>query len=160
MTDSSSPAAPAGPADITALQRVLAAEHAAVFGYPALGVHLADPSLADRARTLEAAHRDARDALMAQLAARGVTPAAALPDYPMPAGARTPGGAQQWAVALEDGCAEAYRFLLAVSTEAGTPRVPALRAQALTGLTTAARAGTGWRRRIDPAHPTLAFPGL
>ena len=40
---------------VDGLQRVLAAQHLAVYGYPVIGVQLRDPAEVDRARQLEAA---------------------------------------------------------------------------------------------------------
>jgi hypothetical protein len=151
--------APSQDAVVQALQRVVAAQHAAVYGYPVIGVRLTDPAQVRRARQLEAAHRELRDQLMGQLAGRGVDPVAAEPSYTAAQPVTGPGSAQRWAVQLEQDCAGAYRYLL-VATTTSTGQQAGLRQQALTGLTTAAQRATEWRSLLSPAAPTTAFPGL
>ena len=107
----SSPA-PGQDAVVQALQRVLAAQHAAVFGYPVIGVGLRDPGQARLARQLEARHRHTREELMAQIAARRVTPAPAEATYAPAQPVTAPADAQRWALELEQDCAAAYRYLL------------------------------------------------
>ncbi len=104
--------APGQDAVTQALQRVLAAQHAAVFGYPVIGVELRDPGQARLARQLEARHRQTRDELMAQLAARQVSPAPAEASYTPAQPVTAPADAQRWALELEQDCAAAYRYLL------------------------------------------------
>lgn len=158
---------------VDALQLVLATEHAAVYGYPMLGVSFTDSAQVQRARELEAAHRQARDDVMAQLARLGVAPVAAQPTYP--SAERTTGTttatepAIRSAVAIEEHCAGAYRYLLTTAVTAdSTPQQPAhepdahqpVRTQAMTGLASAAANGTAWRSLVVPAKPTVALPGL
>lgn len=150
---------PAGDAVVDGLQQVLAAQHAAVFGYPALGVHLGDPGQQGQAASAEAAHRLTRDALAAQLVALGATPAASDPQYSPPVALSSAAAAQRWAVALEEESAAAYRYLLICAVRAGAATAPAIRRQAVTGLSTAATAGLYWRRLTTPDHPTVPFPG-
>jgi hypothetical protein len=154
------------PADpiTAALQQVLAREHAAVYGYPLIGVRLAEQSQINRARDLEAAHRLTRDAISSQLVARHATPAAAEASYSAANPVTDPAGAQRWAVQLEADCAAGYRFLLAVTaTGAGQSTGTAgaiLRSQALAGLAAAAQQATRWRLLVDPGLPTVPFPGV
>ncbi len=154
-----------------ALQRVLAAHHAAVYGYPVIGVRLTDGGQLQRARQLEASHRQSRDDLMGQLAARRLSPVPAEPSYAPAEPVTGPTGAQRWALQLEQNCASAYRYLLTVTapgptgSHAAAPNqapdeLTAVRRQALTGLSIAAQNGTGWRTLLTPAAPTEAFPGL
>lgn len=142
-----------------ALQLVLATEHAAVYGYPMVGVRLSDPAQVQRARDLEAAHRRVRDELMAQLARLAVTPVAAQPAYPQAA------AAVRSAVAIEEQCASAYRYLLTATVRAGVSAgagggQQSVRIQAVTGLSAAAANATAWRSVVVPAKPTVALPGL
>ncbi|HEX8082437.1 MAG TPA: DUF4439 domain-containing protein [Jatrophihabitans sp.] len=104
--------APGQDAVVQALQRVLAAQHAAVFGYPVIGVELRDPGQARLARLLEARHRHTRDELMAQIAARRASPAPAEASYTPAQPVTAPADAQRWALELEQDCAAAYRYLL------------------------------------------------
>jgi hypothetical protein len=142
---------------VDGLQRVLAAQHACVFGYPELGTHLDDDGQVTRARANEAAHRLTRDAVAAQLVALGATPAASAPGYAPPAPVTSAATARRWAVALEEQSAAAYRYLLVCSAQAGSNL--SIRPQAMTGLTTAAQDATYWRRLVTPDRPTVAFPG-
>lgn len=104
--------APGQDAVLQALQRALAAQHAAVFGYPVIGVKLRDPGQVQLARELEARHRHIRDELMAQIAARRASPTPAEPSYTPPQPVTAPADAQRWALELEQDCAAAYRYLL------------------------------------------------
>ncbi len=161
-----------------ALQRVLAAQHAAVYGYPVIGVALRQPGQVQLARQLEAQHRHTRDELIAQLAARRAAPVPAEAGYAPPQRVTGPADAQRWALALEQGCADAYRYLLVAPVLAaraaanpvdgggtgtavlGAAEQSALRRQALAGLSGAARTATGWRTLLSPTAPTVPFPGL
>ncbi|MEO7262674.1 MAG: DUF4439 domain-containing protein [Jatrophihabitantaceae bacterium] len=171
---------------VQALQRLLAAQHAAVYGYPVIGVALRDAGQAQLARRLEGRHRHTRDELMAQLAARRATPTPAEASYAPAQPVTGPADAQRWALELEQACAAAYRYLLAAPVLAAAPeektpdakpsggtasgalpsKAPgaagqaSLRRQALAGLSTAALNATEWRSLLSPAAPTVAFPGF
>ncbi|HST46709.1 DUF4439 domain-containing protein [Jatrophihabitans sp.] len=167
------------PADpvVQALQRVLAAQHAAVYSYPVIGVALRDAGQVEQARQLEARHRNTRDEVMAQLAARHAVPVPAEASYAPPQPVTGPADAQRWALEVEQACAGAYRYLLVApvlaaraaptgpagdgtDSAAAAAEQAALRRQALTGLNTAARDATGWRTLLSPTAPTVPFPGL
>ena len=179
--------APGQDAVTQALQGALAAQHAAVYGYPVIGVALRSAGQIRLARQLEARHRHTRNELMAQLAARRVTPAPAEASYHPTQPLAGPADAQRWALDLEEDCAGAYRYLLVAPLLAGTaadgPSVSGssaagpsasgssapgpsaaeqatLRKQALAGLTTAALTATQWRSLLNPSTPTTPFPGL
>jgi hypothetical protein len=140
------------------LQRVIDAQHLAVYGYPVIGVHLSEQAEVDRARQLEASHRLSRDAVAGQLADRHANPNAAAADYPPPAPVTDRAGAIRWAVSIEETAAASYRYLLGCAVRAGGAQ-PAIRRQALTGLTDAAKAAAYWRGLVEPARPTVPFPG-
>ena len=171
--------APDQNAVVRALQRVLAAQHAAVYGYPVIGVRLRSPGQVRLARQLEASHRHTRDELMAQLAARRVSPVPAEASYSAAQPLTAPADAQRWALDLEEDCASAYRYLLVApvlvgtaaagsgpepTSSAGTAPTAAeqasLRRQALAGLTAAAVTATEWRSLLSPNVPTTPFPGF
>lgn len=151
----SSPTPTAGQSPVpqaSALQQLWAAHSAAVFGYPVVGVHLTDSSQINRARALEQAHAERRDAVAQQLAVLG-TP---LPDGQAVGSAApltTIAQAHQRAVELEEAVAAACRFLLVRSDQAGRPG-------ALTALTTAAKDATYWRSLARPNAPTVPFAGV
>jgi hypothetical protein len=140
------------------LQRVLAAQHLAVYGYPVIGVHLSDPAEADRARQLEASHRLRRDMTAEQLVGRQADPVASAPDYPPPAPVTDRSTAIGWAVRIEETSAAGYRYLLECAVRAGGDQT-AIRQQAMTGLTEAAQAAVYWRGFTNPGRPTVPFPG-
>ena len=131
-----------------ALQRVLAAQHAAVYGYPVIGVRLRDPRQVRLARQLEARHRHTRDELMAQLAARRVSPVPAEASYTPAQPVTGPADAQRWALDLEEACASAYRYLLVA---------PVLAVQGRTGADSTASRATASRATASGA-PASAAP--
>jgi hypothetical protein len=137
---------------LEAMQAALAAEHAVIFGYAVAGAHLAGADLA-AAREADAAHRDRRDALSAAIRIRGADPVTAEPAYrlPFPVTGQLP--AVRLAATLEEGTAAAWRYLVAAADNAD------LRGTAVAALTDAAVRATRWRRRHDPAHAAVPFPG-
>jgi hypothetical protein len=141
---------------VAALQRILDTHHAAVFGYPVIGVNLTDPAQIATARMLEARHRASRDQLMSDLAARSAQPDQAAPSYLPPEKVTSPVTAQRWALQLEEDCAAAYRYLLSCTAGANDA---AVRTLAVSGLTATAQQSTRWRRLLTPATPTVPFPG-
>lgn len=155
------PPPPSGPVvsgTVAALQRLLAAEHAAVYAYSVIGVHLTDQSQAEQARTLQERHRSVRDEISAQIAARNATPQPAANSYSPDRPVTDPTSAQRWALSIEQDCAAGYRAQLSAS--ASDPDPTAERAAALAGLTDSAKDALYWRRLLTPASPTAAFPGL
>jgi len=143
---------------VDGLQRVLAAQHQAVFGYPVIGVHLSDPAEVDRARQWEASHRLRRDALAGQLLGRHADPNSAASDYSPPVPVTDRATAIGWAIRIEESVAAGYRYLLGCTVRAGGEQ-SALRRQALAGLAEAAQAAAYWRGLTSPDRPTTPFPG-
>jgi len=131
---------------IAALQRALAAEHAAVYGYGVAGALL---SGADRANAKADwnAHQLARDNLEAMLTRLGATPVAASPAYQLPFTVGDAAAARGLAAALEEGVTRAYLAMVAVSN-------PNLRLFAAKAMQTAANRATAW------SGSTVAFPGM
>ena len=146
-------------APIEAWQAALAAEHAAVAGYDVIGPRVAGAQVA-LARTDQQAHRDLRDATSAALTAAGQTPLAARPGYPLPFAVTDGVSAGHFAISLESACAAAWRYLIAVAASQSSRSVPTLRADAQTALTASAVRATQWRQVVDPARPTVPFPGV
>ena len=143
---------------VAALQRVLAAEHAAVYAYSVIGVHLSEENQVEQARTLQETHRSVRDQISAQIAARNATPQPAAVSYSPDRAVTDPTSAQQWAVSIEQDCAAGYRAQLTASASDADPA--AERTAALAGLTDSAQNALYWRRLLTPTSPTTAFPGL
>ena len=137
-----------------AWQAALVAEHEAVFGYGVLGPHLAG---ADQALAIACsnAHEQLRDRAEALLQAAGVQPDGPAADYPQLYPVTTPASARALGVRLEQGCAQAWRFLF---VQAGLP-LPERR-EAQHNLTASAVRASKWRVRIDPTNATEAFPGV
>jgi hypothetical protein len=137
----------------TPFEAALAAEHAAIFGYGALGAHL-DPSgsATTQARSAEAVHRQRRDALVARLATGGATPAPAEAVYALPFPVTDQASGLRLAVRLEEGTGAIWRAVLPQTT--GDDRK-----QALDALVDTAVRATGWRRVAGISPATVPFPG-
>lgn len=140
---------------VAALQQALAAEHAAVYGYAAVGPALPHAQ-AVHARTDEAAHRASRDALLASLSAAGAVATSSASSYPVPARPVTATVARRYALNLESTCCQRWRYVVAVA--AGT--APATVEDAVHALTASAVRATRWRAQLTPSSPTTAFPGI
>jgi hypothetical protein len=97
----------AGAAAVAALQRALAAENAAIYGYGVAGAYLTGTRRAT-ATTCWNDHRSAADKLAAMLRARGAQPAAADAAYKIPFPVRDARQAAALAAFLEDGVTAAY----------------------------------------------------
>jgi len=136
----------AGSADITALQSVLAAENAAVYGYGLAGAQLSGGQLS-AARQYWTVHRAARATLSAMIAERGAQPGAAAVAYRPPFSVNSAGAAVSLAAVLEDGVVRAYLGLVALDDQG-------LRAFGAQGMQAAAIRAAFWR------GSTTAFPGL
>jgi hypothetical protein len=105
---------------VDALQTTLAAEHAAVYVYGALGGRTsqsATPDLFAAVQAAYAAHRARRDLLTRELTELDVEPVAAEAAYELPGGLDQPDGIAHAGLELERSCAETYAYLVA-STEA------------------------------------------
>lgn len=139
-------ASPTPAARVAALQPVLAAEHAVVFGYGVAGARL-NGADRERAGSERDRHRARRDKLTELIAGLGGSPAqtAAAYDLPFPVGSAT--DARALATLLEEGIAAVWAD--AVLTLGGE-----LRTRAVAGLTEAAVAAATWRGGSVP------FPGL
>ena len=137
----------AGPVTgLAALQAALAAEDAAIFGYPVAGAHLSGTrqTAAEQDWT---GHNEARDALTAMISALGATPVAAQAFYRLPYPVHDPASAMALAAYLEDGITRAYLGLVAVSD-------PRLRTFGALAMQSSAARAAFWR------GSTQAFPGL
>jgi uncharacterized protein DUF4439 len=127
------------------------AEHAAIYGYGALGARL-DQATVALATQAESAHRLRRDALLVRLIAAGVTPPPVEPAYALPAPLTDKASALRLAVLLEERTAVVWRA--ALPDTAGDDRKMALDALVDCAVRAArARATAG----ITPV--TVPFPG-
>jgi hypothetical protein len=133
-------------AELQALQAALAAEHAAVYGYGVAGAMLSGAEQA-MALTDWKAHQEARDTLEAMVAKLGATPVAASAAYELPFTVRDARSARLLAAALEDGVAQAYLGVVAVTDQT-------LRAFGALAMLPPANRAAAWR------GSTVAFPGM
>ncbi|HWJ81317.1 MAG TPA: DUF4439 domain-containing protein [Nocardioides sp.] len=106
-------------AALEALQTTLAAEHAAVFVYGALGAQTsqsATPALFADVTDAYTTHQDRRDHLVATIEDAGGDPVAAEPGYELPADLSTTAAITGRALRLERAAAATYAFLVANTT--------------------------------------------
>jgi hypothetical protein len=143
---------PATTETVKALQLVVSAEEAAVYGYSAAGGHLS-VSRRPVAVTHFVAHTSARDLAAGALRGRGGKVPSALPAYTVPALA-TGVAAAAFLATLDDATAAAYAGVL------GTTSDPALRKLATSGLVASATRATAWRIAAGITPAVRAFPGI
>lgn len=136
--------------DITALQALLAAEHAAIYAYGVLGARLDE---ATRALALSAfdAHRARRSALTTRLQAQGADVPAPAAGYDVAVTGR--GDALLLAVRLETGDGLRWHDLVETTQD------PSLRALAVQSLTDTAVRAARFRKAAGLKPLTEAFPG-
>jgi hypothetical protein len=99
-----------------ALQKALAAEHAAVFLYGVLGARTSgslQPTLFARLNAAFDQHRDQRDSLTVLVSAKGADPVASLVDYRVPGSVTTPAGVTAAARTIEQRITRTYGELVA-----------------------------------------------
>lgn len=134
------------PEELKAAQAALAAEHAAVYGYAALGGRL-DGKRGTEATAAYDGHRARRDALVRTVRDLGGAPVAADAAYALPFAVRDPASAVRLAAVLEDRIAGVYSDLVRATDGA-------LRREAAGALREAAVRAVRWR------GTGVAFPGL
>lgn len=132
--------------DVAALQEVLAAEHAIVYGYGVAGARLRGAPRR-RAQTAWNGHRARRDELAGLVVGLGGEPEPAAATYTLPAPVESAEDARVLATLLEE-------RLAAVWADAVTALRGDLRDRAVDGLVEAAVAAARWRGGSVP------FPGL
>jgi hypothetical protein len=143
----------AGGRETEALQGLLAAEHAAAWGWEVAGAEL-DGIARALAREAVAAHRARRDRLSALLRDRGAEPAPASAAYALPEQTDDPVAALRLGLLLEEGTGAAQARALALL------EAPALRAAVVSALAGAAVRAARVRALLDPDGPlTVPFPG-
>ncbi|MBT2409123.1 ferritin-like domain-containing protein [Streptomyces sp. ISL-12] len=132
--------------ELKALQAVLAAEHAAVYGYGVVGARVGEDRRTE-ARMAYDAHRARRDALGREVRDLGATPVAARAGYALPFPVPDAASAARLAAELEERVAGVYSDLVRA---AGGER----RKAAAEALREAAVRAVRWR------GGSVAFPGL
>ncbi|MHC3473039.1 ferritin-like domain-containing protein [Streptomyces sp. 7R007] len=131
---------------LEALQKALAAEHAAVYGYGVVGGRIGTGRQAE-ARSAYAAHRARRDALVREVRDRGGRPVAAAAAYALPFPVPDPAAAVRLAAVLEERVAGVYSDLVRAAGGG-------LRRTAAEALREAAVRAVRW------SGESVAFPGL
>ena len=131
---------------MNALQTALGNEHAAVYGYGVLAVHLAGAQR-DAARNAYDTHRARRDILIGLIEAQGDKPVAAAPAYTIPFPVNTAADATRLAAQLEQRLGASYADV--VQSSSGDTRRTGLE-----WLTDAAVRAVRW------SGTSVAFPGL
>jgi hypothetical protein len=131
---------------VPALQAVLAAENAAIFGYGVVGAHLTGSGQTAAGQDWTG-HNQSRDTLTAMISGLGAAPAAAQASYQLPFRVHDAASATALAAYLEDGVTRAYLALVAVSDQR-------LRRYGAMAMQQAAQRAAFWRGTTQP------FPGL
>jgi hypothetical protein len=106
---------------LDALQTTLAAEHAAIYVYGALGAQTSqsgEPTLYAALTDAYEAHRARRDQLVSILTDLAAEPVAAEPVYELPADLSTARAVTARALEMERSCASTYAYLVANSPSA------------------------------------------
>jgi hypothetical protein len=145
------PARPADPAD-RALFDAVATEHGIIYGYGLVSAH----STPDDNALVSAAiaeHRDRREAAIAMLTARSVSPPLPAAGYQLPTPVVNPTDAANLAVRMEQDAAVAWRAVLEQATSGND------RAFAVTALTQSSVTAAKWRAQLGAWPVTVAFPG-
>jgi hypothetical protein len=135
---------------VDALQRALAAEHAATYVYGALGAATsvsATPDLFAAVSAAYADHRARRDLLTARLRDRGAEPVAAEAAYEVPPRLDSPASVSGAALRVERACEETYAWVVEQTSGAD-------RQVGVTALTSAAVRALAFR-----GSPEI-FPGM
>ncbi|MGY1725297.1 ferritin-like domain-containing protein [Blastococcus sp. SYSU DS0533] len=140
-------------AEDAALNTALAAEHAAVWGYGAVGAALGAEGRA-AAAAAEAGHRGVRDRLITLLDGRGAEPVLPEAGYALPFPVLSPVDAAALAVVLEEGVTAAWVRVMDQAAERTT------RALAVEVLGPAEVRAVGWREAAGRTPVTSALPGL
>ncbi len=133
------------------LRAALAAEHAALFAYGRIGIHLDDAGRAE-ARAAEVAHRARRDALVVRLDEVKASAVPADAGYALPFPVSDRPSALKLAVHVEEAVAATWRSALS-----GTEND--LRRLAIDSYSDSAVRATRWRRISGMTPLVVTFPG-
>ncbi|MBP2477164.1 hypothetical protein JOF53_006036 [Crossiella equi] len=140
------------PETLTAVQRALAAEHAADWAYGLATAFVRD-TLQNAVRDGATAHRARRDATERLVRDSGATPVSAEPGYAPPQPVTDQASAITLLVTAETDTAAAWRAVLERTED------QSLRRSGLEALTTAAIRATRWRKAGGANPLTVPFPG-
>jgi hypothetical protein len=146
-----SPTRPHNPDD-AALADAIAAEHATIYGYGFVSAHIT-AELNELVSSSLNEHRERREAAIAMLAARSITPPIAAVGYQLPIPVNNETDAANLAVRMEDDDAAAWRAVIEQAKTADD------RAFAIKQLTECAVRAARWRRVLQAWPLTRPFPG-
>ena len=149
-TPTSSSALPAK--TVTALQKALSAEHAAVWIYGLVSAFLPG-SFTSAINAGMAAHAKYRDATERLLSGAGVTPQPNAPAYATPQPVKDQASALAVLIAAESDATAAWRFVLENASDQDT------RKAALAALTDCAVRGVRWQKATGNPVTLTALPG-
>ncbi|MBU9764590.1 DUF4439 domain-containing protein [Mycobacterium sp. TNTM28] len=135
-----------------ALFDAVAVEHGAIYGYGLVSAH-STPEDNALVATAMAEHRARREAAIAMLEARSVTPPLPAAGYQLPAPLNDPTDAANLAIRMEEDASVAWR---AVLEQASSDKD---RSFAVTALTQTAVTAATWRAGLNVAPVTVPFPG-
>lgn len=138
--------------DDAALAAAVAAEHATIYGYGFVSAH-STPDLNELVADSLSEHRGRRDAAVAMLAARSVTPPVAAAGYQLPMTVANVNDAATLAVRMESDDAEAWRAMIEQA------RTSQDRAFGVTALSQCAVRAAKWRQALQVWPLTVPFPG-
>lgn len=141
---------------VDALQRALAAEHAAVWVYGLVTAFLPD-GYSHALQRDTTAHRALRDNTERLLRDAGVTPRVAAPSYQPPKPVTDERSAAALVASAESDAATAWHAVLARSDPDGSGQV---RTSAVDALSGAAVRGTAWRDAAGRSPAAVALPGM
>ncbi|MBV8346955.1 MAG: ferritin-like domain-containing protein, partial [Mycolicibacterium sp.] len=105
--------------DDAALAAAVAAEHATIYGYGFVSAH-SGPDVNQLVTESLSEHRDRREAAIAMLASRSVSPPIAAIGYQLPISVTSPTDAANLAVRMEDDDAVAWRAVIASPSAASS----------------------------------------
>jgi hypothetical protein len=138
--------------DDAALSDAIAAEHATIYGYGFVSAH-STPELNDMISESLGEHRERREAAIAMLSARSVTPPIAAIGYQLPIPVANPTDAAKLALRMEEDDAVAWRAVLEQAKTAED------RSFAVKALTECAVRAAHWRQVLQTWPLTKPFPG-
>jgi len=144
--------APGDQGTVDAVQRALAAEHAALWTLQLATAFVTD-EVAPAVAEATGAHRARRDATELLLRDHGAVPVAAEPAYATPAPVTDQASAIALLTTAESDVAAAWRSAIEYTDD------QAVRTLAVDSLTDAAVRATRWRRTAGTAPLTVPFPG-
>ncbi|NMN94191.1 DUF4439 domain-containing protein [Antrihabitans stalactiti] len=135
-----------------ALVDALAAEYAAVYAYGVIAA-FSNPQRAQLIATAAAAHRARRNSTIDALVAADVDAPPAAPAYAPPFPVNDPIPAAQFAIAVENDCAVAWRSLIERAQSEAT------RKTGIDALTETSVRLANWKQILGTTPSTVPFPG-